>query len=176
MPSFPLTSLQSPEIMTSSIGMQSRLSAGEITVRSHTKRFILFSLSFEVMRHSLYSSSSSFMYYLLFPPPKWNHEGMTSKGGMLWKVADEIKVWHDKHFGAMHCNFSSLHLVFYVHAVSHHFLLSLGLIVFTLVIRVFCIVLAGTYLTLTFRCWMPRNALYIQSFFTCCRRHTLMPP
>lgn len=118
MPSFPSTSLQSPETMTSSTGTLLRLSAGEIQVILNLPG--IFSLSFDVMRHSSYSSSSSSSCFT----PKWNHEGMTSKGGMLWKVADEMKEWHDKHFGAMHCTFSSLHLGFYVQISFSRYLFS----------------------------------------------------
>lgn len=141
MPSFPLTSPQSPETMTFSIGMPSRLSAGEIT--SHTQPSLLLlmlCIILHILPHFL------FWYYLL-----WNHEGMTSKGGMPWKVADEMKEWHDKQLGAMRCTFSSHHSVFYTHTfLSRYFLLPPGL--FTSVIRVFCIVLASTYRTLTFEC------------------------
>lgn len=91
----------------------------------------------------------SFLCYLLFSPLEWSHEGMTSKGGMLWKVAYEMKEWHDKHLGAMHCTFSSLHSV--LHAHTFFFSREFASQVFTSVIRVFCI-LASRYLAPTFHC------------------------
>lgn len=147
MPSFPLTSPQSPETMTSSIGTLLRLSAGEIT--SHTEPIVLL---------FFWSYVPFFLFFLFFFvglslvfPNKWNHEGVTSKEGMFWKVSDEMKDWHDKHLGAMYCTFSSLCLVFCALTFfSHYILCSLGLIVFTSAIRVFCIILASTYLISTF--------------------------
>lgn len=129
--------------MTSSIETLLRLSAGEIT--SHTNPFVLIFSFFWCCSFSFFS-----LFSVLYLSPKWNHEGMTSKGGMLWKAADEIKEWHDKHLGAMYCTFAFFHLVPHIYTVSFHFVLSLGLIVFTSVIRVLAYTISP--LPFTVRC------------------------
>lgn len=86
---------------------------------------------------------------------------MASKGDMLWKVVDEKKEWHDKHLGALSHTYVSLDLVIYAHTFfSQYFLLSMGLTVFTSVIRVFCIALASTYLTPTSYCSIATATQY----------------
>lgn len=53
---------------------------------------------------------------------------MTSKVGMLWKAADEMKDFHDNHLRAMRCTLSRLSFVFCaLSIVSHCILHSLGL-------------------------------------------------
>ncbi len=135
--------------MTSSIGTLSRLSAGEIA--SHTEPFQLLFSFFLMLRAILLILFFFSVLSLVFTPQKTMRAWLQKKAcfgklQMRWK-------WHDKDLGAMSCTFSSLHLVFYVLTFSScYVLLSLGLIVFTSVIIVFCIVLASTYLTPTFHC------------------------
>lgn len=143
-PSFPLTSPQSPGIMTSSIGMLLRLCAGEKT--SHTQLFVLLFLSYMAFLLFFF-----FVVLSLVFANTWNHEGMTSKGGIFekmlhvrWKI-DTISTLEP-------CTVLFPVAVQFSVPLSSSLItvVSLGLTVFTSAIRVFCIILASTYLILTF--------------------------
>lgn len=122
--------------------------------------FCFFSLSFWC--YAPYSSS--FLCYLLFLPPNETMRAWLQKKACFGKLQMRWK-WHDKHLEAMYLFLSPFSFLCpYLLLLFSSFS---GL--FTSVIIVFCIVLASPPSTAALP--QSRNALYIQSVFSCCRRH-----